>query len=106
MNLECNMILHSAVQEFDEVTQLAMAIEEGAELTQALSKRLRGEDNRDNIAKEMADVYIMLRKLEIIFNNGSLVDDYINKKISRLSERIQNHKDNTNSPRSVGAINT
>ena len=98
MNLQCNMILHSAVQEFGEVPQLVMTMEESAELTQALSKYLRGGNNQDNIAEEMADVYIMLRQLEIIFNNESLVEDYIDKKIKRLSNRIQNHKENKDTP--------
>lgn len=98
MNLENNIILHSAVEQFGEVPQLVMTMEETSELTQALSKYLRGNDNQDNIAEEMADVYIMLRQLEIIFKNENLVESYIEKKIKRLSERLNNHKTKTESP--------
>lgn len=97
MNLESNMTLHSAVKQFGEVSQLVMTMEETSELTQALSKYLRGYNNQDNIAEEMADVYIMLRQLEIIFKNENLVESYIEKKIKRLSERLDNHKSKTES---------
>lgn len=35
-------------------------IEEMAELTQALTKELRGKPNRDNLAEEISDVMMML----------------------------------------------
>lgn len=107
MNLESNMILRSAIETFGETPQIIMAMEESSELTQALSKHLRGQDNDDNIAEEIADVYIMLRQLEIIFKNESLVDDYMEKKIKRLSERLNNYKPKEDSPpRKMGATST
>lgn len=103
MNLESNMILHSAIEKFGEAPQIIMAMEESSELTQALSKHLRGQNNDDNVAEEIADVYIMLRQLEIIFKNESLVDNYIEKKIQRLSEKLNKYKPKEDSPRKVGA---
>ena len=65
-----------------------MTIEETSELTQALTKCLRGHNNQDNIAEEIADVYIVLKSLEIIFNNENEVDNYIKEKISRLKKIV------------------
>lgn len=82
-------MLRTAVKKFGEVPQLVMTMEETAELTQALSKYLRGNDNKDNIAEEIADVSIMLQQLQIIFGNKSLVNKYIEQKINRLSEKYK-----------------
>ena len=43
-------------------------MEEFAELTQAISKQIRGYDNRIGLLEEMADAYICLEFLKSIFN--------------------------------------
>ena len=83
-------VLKDAVEKFGELPQIIMAMEEMSELTQALSKYIRGKDNQDNIAEEIADVYIMLSQLMLMFNNGYEVDEYIGKKIKRLKEMLEN----------------
>ena len=55
-----------AVERYGERNQLDMVTEECAELIQAVCKRKRGIDNRDNIVDEIADVEIMLEQLKYI----------------------------------------
>lgn len=62
-----NEIYKKVVEEYGKDAQLKMAIEEMAELTQAICKSFRGKDNVDNIIEEIADVEIMLAQLKIIF---------------------------------------
>lgn len=62
-----NEIYKRAIEEYGKDSQLKMAIEEMAELTQAICKSFRGKDNVDNIIEEIADVEIMIAQLKIIF---------------------------------------
>ena len=85
-------ICGAAVRAYGEDTQIMTAIEEMAELTQALSKNKRYPDNLsvlENIAEEIADVRIMLDQLELIFNCSDVVENYRVKKIHRLADRIK-----------------
>lgn len=49
-------------------TKCTIAMEEFAELTQAISKQIRGYNNRIGLLEEMADAYICLEFLKSIFN--------------------------------------
>lgn len=69
--------------------QMNIAIEEMAELTKEICKNKRGFANRDNIIEEMADVYIMLEQLEIIFDiDISEIIKMKEFKLNRLAERL------------------
>ena len=83
-NLE---IFDEAVDRYGE-KQKIVAMEEMAELINAISKDLRGSPNPDNIAEEMADVYIMLHQLETMYANKGVVMHKIYVKAKRLEERI------------------
>lgn len=81
-----------------------MAIEEMSELTKALLKYRRAirngentEAREDDIAEEMADVWIMLKQLEIIFDNTDKIRNYMNFKVQRQLKRmeVKNESDNT-----------
>ncbi len=63
-----------------------MAMEEMSELIQALSKSIRGKENVDNIAEEIADVEIMLMQLKFIFKCGTAVNNWKTAKVGRLNE--------------------
>ena len=65
------------------------AIEEFSELTEALSRDLNGNGDRANIAEEMADAYIMLAQLELIFGNHPDVVQFIREKMARTLERVE-----------------
>lgn len=69
-----------------------IAIEELSELIKEIAKDFRGLCDSEHIAEEMADVYIMLRHLEIIYKNSSRVQYYIDEKLKRLDERMKNEK--------------
>lgn len=65
------------------------AMEELSELSEALASDLQGEGDRDNIAEEMADCYIMLAQLELIYGNHHEVVDEIREKMARTLERVE-----------------
>ena len=83
------LVYQEAIQQYGKESQIDVAIEEMAELTQALLHERRGRSA--NIAEEIADVRIMLRQLELIFSCTEEVETLRQKKITRLAGRI--HKD-------------
>ncbi|CAM9144246.1 hypothetical protein MYMA111404_03705 [Mycoplasma marinum] len=61
----------------NDKSQVLQAVEELAELSQALIKNVnRNKDNIDDITQEMADVFIMLEQLKLIYK----IDDQELKK--------------------------
>ena len=75
-------ILIAAIRTFGEKAQEGVAIEECAELIQAISHKHRGREN--NIAEEIADVEIMLEQLKIINDCRNEVKKIHKQKIERL----------------------
>lgn len=80
--------------------QYMVAVEEMAELMQAISKYLRIDNSGcddvsqiekeaiNNIAAEMADVYVMMEQLQLMLNIKSAdIQAVINKKLNRQFER-------------------
>ena len=78
--------------------QYMVAVEEMAELMQAISKYLRIENGGcadaaqkeavNNIAAEMADVYVMLEELQLMLNiKNADIQAVIDKKLNRQFER-------------------
>ena len=64
-------------------------MEEGAELIQAVRKRLRGKpDPDDNLTEEMADVYICLGMLRDMYGvTDERLESWIERKTERQKER-------------------
>lgn len=82
-------ILQSAIKFYGKDMQLNVAVEEFAELTKEICKHKRGSDNTNAIIEEMADCYIMLEQMKLIFGLGSaVIEDAIIIKIQRLKHRI------------------
>lgn len=81
-------VLLEAVKRYGEESQLMMAVEEMSELTKEISKHYRGERNSDALAEEMADVYIMLGQMLIMFYNEDEVKEWIDKKVQRLERKL------------------
>ena len=74
-------------------SQIDMAIEEMSELTKALLKwrRAKGAEltvKRTDIIDELADVLIMCRQMEILFQCEGEVEKRINTKVYRQLERL------------------
>lgn len=94
-------ILFSVIYAFGENAQIDMALEEMSELTKALLKYRRyfgtAETSKrlEDVREEIADVYIMLAQLEIMFYSGPVfeedksLEDRIDQKLERLKNTIK-----------------
>ena len=84
-------ILNNAIQTYGMDAQLDMCIEKMSELTKEICKKKRGNNNRNKIAEEIADVEIMLKQLKMMCNiSDDEVNNVILTKIHRLGERLKN----------------
>ena len=79
-------ILLTAIRTYGEKAQEDVAIEECAELIQAISHKHRGRQH--NIPEEIADVEIMLEQLKIINNCRNEVAEIHKQKIDRLFQKV------------------
>ena len=86
--------LERAIDTFGKDMQLTVAVEEFSELIKEICKHKRGRDNRQNIIEEMADCYIMLEQLAIIFDvKAEETSNEMRKKIARLENRLAERKE-------------
>ena len=79
-------ILTTAIRTFGEKEQECQAIEECAELIQAINHKHRGRPS--NIPEEIADVEIMLEQLKIINDCADEVKAMREIKVARLYQRV------------------
>lgn len=84
-------LLHRVIELKGKDHQIDIAIEEMSELTKALLKDRRHHslETVTDITEEMADVYICLAELSIIFENRSEFEDMIDRKLQRLKKRLK-----------------
>lgn len=83
--VERENIIAEAVRRYGAVAQKEMAIEECAELINALQKEKRGRNKRPDVIEEIADVIIMCEQLICIYSR-----DDVFFAIDRKLERLQN----------------
>lgn len=84
-------VLKKAICKYGKQAQLDVAVEEMAELTKEIIKSKRGTSNYHQIVEELADVYIMMTQIRLIY--GIYDEELINAmhlKIARLEKRLQN----------------
>lgn len=81
-------IFEQAIKTYGEEAQVKMVLEEVAELQKEICKLWRGRDNIQAIAEEVADVGIMLDQLKLILDITEDVQQFREKKITRLKERL------------------
>ena len=89
-NYDCKNDLKSVIDFYGPEAQARIAMEECAELIQAINKCLRYPDNEEkhtDLVEEMADVAIMFNQLMLIFN---VKYDEFNVMIKKKTERILN----------------
>lgn len=93
-----------AIEKYGLKNQMTKTVEELSELSQALCKAIirlddpekvseitcADLDSIDNIFEEMADVEIMLSQCRMMFRCDTEVNEWIDKKIQRLSEKLNN----------------
>lgn len=80
-------IYKQAVETYGVESQTRMAIEEMAELTNALMKLARGRVTIPDVVEEIADVKIMMEQLAIIFGQAD-VQEQVDFKTNRLCLRL------------------
>lgn len=91
--MEENEILLQAIAAYGENEQSRVAMEELAELIRAINKyhRAKTDEHRQNLIEEMADVYIMLHQISIMYDisEEKEIDSVFCEKIARLRERLE-----------------
>lgn len=80
-------ILEGAIAKFGEGTQIVKAIEELGELTVELARHRNGLGNIEALREELADAFVMLNQMELIFGDVSEIEI---AKLERLERRIEN----------------
>ncbi len=87
---ETYKVCKEAVEKWGYTAQLHMAIEEMAELTQAICKAMRADSSISShfVVEEIADVELMVTQLRMMAG-PALVDLYKQKKLDRLKERLE-----------------
>ena len=78
-------ILEGAIAKFGTQAQIAKAVEELNELAAELARHLNGHAKVENIREEMADAFIMLNQMEMIFGD---VSDVEIRKLERLEGMV------------------
>lgn len=80
-----------AIEHYGKELQQVVAMEELAELQQAISKAVRGKVDTDNLAEEIADVLIVIEQIKLIYGiDEDLIQANINIKQHRTLERMNN----------------
>jgi len=103
MDLYEEEVLKMAISRYGETHQVIKATEELSELQKELCRWVEGVlsgafvnnvEMRDRslglITAEMADVYVTMRQLEMIFHNKAAVQSIVANKIARLKYRMEN----------------
>lgn len=81
--------LWQIIAHFGYKHQKAKTIEELSELEKELVRDINGQGDREHIAEEMADAYIMLAQLMLIYGNRPEVARVVGEKIGRTLERVE-----------------
>lgn len=88
-------VLKTAIATYGNEAQLCVAMEECAELIQAISKYKRyGSKSQEQVAEEITDVLIVVEEVKLICGiKDEQLKFYHDKKIARLKERLENAKE-------------
>ena len=80
-------ICQAAIEKYGKEAQTWMAIEEMAELNNAIAKYRRGRVGDDEVCEEIADVIIMCLQLAEI-HGVEKTKDYLEAKLERLYNKL------------------
>lgn len=87
--------LKRAIEAYGKDMQLTVAVEELSELIKEICKNKRGRDNRKAIIEELADCYIVMEQIAIIFDiPNHAINEVVDKKITRLENRLAERSEN------------
>lgn len=80
----------TAIKTYGKTIQTVVAIEEMSELIKELSKCLRGYESKGAITEEIADVYIMIDQVMMMYGiDLNEVVTVMSRKLERLKERME-----------------
>lgn len=82
-------VYEKAIARNGVLLQAIVAIEELSEAQKEICKFLRGENNREHIAEEIADATIMLEQLRVMLNLNEPVCRYMDEKVQRLADLLK-----------------
>jgi len=82
-------IMLAALRKFGTKNQILKAAEEFNELSVELLKHAQGDVSEEAITDELADAYIMLSQMMIVFKDYR-VKNRVDFKLKRLKERVEN----------------
>ena len=89
-NIDKIKLYRKAIKTWGYASQLLMAVEEMAELTQAISHLLRGRNYAESeVIEELADVEVMCEQLRVIIDKNDKIDKIKEGKLARLSEMLE-----------------
>lgn len=86
--MDYKQTLKKAITKYGCTAQITMAVEEMAELLNAIAKEHRGRVTPYDIITEIADVTIMMWQMALIYGEQD-VEMEIKRKIERLKERLE-----------------
>lgn len=86
--MDYKQTLKKAITKYGCTAQKTMAIEEMAELLNAIAKEHRGRVTPNDIITEIADVTIMMWQMALIYGEQDVKME-IKRKIERLKERLK-----------------
>ena len=82
-------VIENALDKWGSMSELVVTIEELSELQKEVTKQIRNEGKMENLVEEMADVYIVMEYLKLIFAiNDEDIKTEIAFKIDRLMSRL------------------
>lgn len=79
----------NALISYGDRAQMIVAIEELSECQKEICKILRGGENFPHLAEEIADVFIMMEQMALIFGLEDQVSKYMDIKVTRLDDRLK-----------------
>lgn len=83
-----DVICHTALEHYGVHSQIVKCMEECGELIQALARKMRGEENIENVVEELADVEIMLMQMRMVFGRHE-AHRVRTQKLARLKMRME-----------------
>lgn len=82
--------LQKIIDHYGHRSQKEMLFEEFVELQKEVCKELRGKGDKHHIEEELADVYVMLQQLQLIYGiSDEKVELEVQKKIERTLDGIE-----------------
>ena len=91
-----NEKLIKIIKYYGETNQKIKTVEELSELSVAITHDLAGKEDPENIIEEIADVWVMMNQLIMIYGiSEKLINKIADEKIQRTLERMKNENCNS-----------